>query len=137
MARKTGRCLNTAANRSGSIGDRGGARHLGHAVAAGHAKDVETVEGGGQRRDIGRAVVVKGQQPAPFDAPLRRQVQHIGGESILAGDVIVMRGEEVARRIGCRLHIGEGEAGEPGRSSQERQHGLARPPRSESGRGRR
>src|SRR3954470_19830813 len=88
---------------------RRGAGHLRDAVALRRPEQVERVEAGSEA--VGGAIVgaMGRQQPAPFQPPPRSEPVDIGREPVLAGDVVVMAGEEIAGAVGGGLPVGEGE----------------------------
>ena len=75
-----------------------------------HLQQVQGVEARGE--GLGHIAVgpVEGQQPAPFDPPGRRQVQHIGEEAVLALGVVVVLGQEMAGAEPGQLGVGQGDA---------------------------
>lgn len=62
---------------------------------------------------------VEEEQPTPFKPPNRRQPENVGGAAVLAGDPIVVAGEEIAGTERRRLRIRERDVGRAGDRAEE------------------
>ena len=72
---------------------------------------MDGIESGLERKRYVAACVVELQHSAPIRSPAPCQIDNIGSDAVLAGDVIIVAGEKMARQIACSLPIDDTNCG--------------------------